>query len=94
VNSYEQRKREFAKIQSMNPGNHCQMCRAWFLGCLHGRQEWTDKADQPNIRFEGADGRAYSRFGDDPPKDAFPLRMLCDAFELDPNPQRMGRAVY
>lgn len=92
--SYEQRKREFEEIQKQNPGNHCQMCVNWFLGCLNGRNKWQDKVVQPNIRFAGADGRTYPRFGDDPPEEAFPMRMICDAFEPDPNPERMGRVVY
>lgn len=91
---YSQRNREFDDIQSKNQGKHCQMCVKWFLGCLNGRQKWKDKAIQPNIRFEGADGQSYPRFGVDPPEDAFPLRMICDAFEQDPDPQRMGRVVY
>ena len=86
--------REFAGIQERNPGPHCRMCAYWFLGCLRGRKKWHDTAVQPNVRFEGADGITYPRYGDDPPEDALPLRMVCDGFETDPNPQRMGRVVY
>jgi len=67
----------------------------WFLGCLRGREKWSDEAVTPNIRFEGADGRIYPyRGGGEVPKYAYPLRMVCDGFEADPDPNRLGRAVW
>ncbi len=86
---------EFAEIDAKNPGPRCRRCVFWFLGCLRGREQWKDKPDTPNIRFEGADGNAYPyRGGKDLPKKAYPLRMVCDGFEADPDPERLGRAVW
>lgn len=28
----------------------CLECTYWFLGCLHGRKQWKDKAVTPNLR--------------------------------------------
>lgn len=58
----------------------CRECVNWFLGCLNGREKWHDKAITPNFRHEAdPDGTT---------------RMLCDAFEFDPDPHRHGRIVY
>lgn len=59
---------------------HCLECSAWFLGCLNGRERWKDKAVQPNHRQVTLKDGTKS--------------FLCDAFDLDPNPCRKGRAVF
>lgn len=58
---------------------HCRECSAWFLGCLNGRERWKDKAIMPNLhKVRLEDGTSAS---------------VCDAFQLDPNPNRKGRIV-
>lgn len=59
---------------------HCRECTAWFLGCLNGRETWKDKAIRPNFRNVTL-------------RDGY-IGGLCDAFQLDPNPNRHGRLVY
>jgi hypothetical protein len=60
--------------------HHCRECSSWFLGCLNGREKWSDKAVRPNFRWVTLqDGSTAG---------------LCDAFQLDPNPYRKGRAVF
>lgn len=59
---------------------HCLECANWFLGCLNGREKWKDKAIMPNLRDVVLRDGSKSK--------------LCDAFYLDPNPKRKGRAVY
>lgn len=60
--------------------HHCTECSKWFLGCLNGREKWHDKAIMPNLReVTLADGTKSH---------------ICDAFELHPDPNRKGRAVY
>jgi hypothetical protein len=88
------REEEHAEIDAKNPGPDCEKCVYWFLGCLRGREKWKDAADTPNIRFEGADGKVYPYKGGKVPKKALPLRMVCDGFEADPDPTRLGRAVW
>jgi hypothetical protein len=89
------REDEHAEIAAKNPGPHCEQCVYWFLGCLRGRKKWKDKADTPNIRLEGADGKVYPYSGGGPvPQAAMPLRMVCDGWTADPDPTRMGRAVW
>lgn len=87
---------EYAEIDTKNPGPDCRRCVYWFLGCLRGREKWSDEAVTPNIRFEGADGKVYAYRGqtEETPPVAYPLRMVCDGFEADPDPQRLGRAVW
>jgi hypothetical protein len=85
---------EFAEIDAKNPGPCCRRCVYWFLGCLRGREKWADKPDHPNIRWEGADGKVYPYPSGESPKKAQPLRMVCDGFEADPDPTRLGRAVW
>jgi hypothetical protein len=74
----------------------CPLCVNWFLGCLNGRQNWTDKAVHPNFRFVGVSGKEYSYSirHENIPGAEYPLRMFCDAFEWDPKPERLGRVVY
>lgn len=68
-----------AKKSDDGRDEHCRECSAWFLGCLNGREKWGDKAVTPNHRsVRLEDG-----------KRAF----VCDAFALDPNPERKGRVV-
>jgi hypothetical protein len=88
------REEEHAYLDARNPGPACEKCVYWFLGCLRGREEWGDEPDTPGIRFEGADGKAYPyRGAGKTPRKAYPLRMVCDGFEADPDPTRLGRAV-
>jgi hypothetical protein len=58
---------------------HCRECSNWFLGCLNGREKWKDKAITPNHRHVQLEDGTYSS--------------VCDAFQLDPNPNRKGRVV-
>lgn len=59
---------------------NCTECANWFLGCLNGREKWSDKAITPNYRtVELSDGSKG---------------MLCDAFVLNPNPCAKGRVVF
>jgi hypothetical protein len=89
------REEEHAEIDAKNPGPTCEKCVYWFLGCLRGRKEWKDEADTPNIRYEGADGKVYGYRHTGPvPDAAMPLRVVCDGFTPDPDPTRLGRAVW
>ena len=57
----------------------CRECSAWFLGCLNGREKWSDKAVTPNyhrVRLQSGNTAG-----------------VCDAFQPDPNPKRHGRIV-
>lgn len=58
----------------------CLECANWFLGCLNGREKWGDKAITPNKRYITLKDGTKG--------------MLCDAFQLDPNPNRHGRVVF
>ena len=64
----------------MEREHHCRECSSWLLGCLNGREKWSDKAVKPNYRTVTL--RDGSSAG------------LCDAFNLDPNPCRQGRVVF
>lgn len=89
------REENHADIDAKNPGPTCEKCVNWFLGCLRGREKWKDRPDTPNIRFEGADGKVYAYRGGPPaPESAYPLRVVCDGFEADPDPTRLGRVVW
>lgn len=57
----------------------CRECANWFLGCLNGRERWSDKAVRPN--FQNVTLKDGTVDG------------VCDAFFLDPNPKRKGRVV-
>lgn len=73
----------------------CRLCAKWFLGCLNGREKWADKAITPNMRYAGQSGQEFPNAQVlDIPEAEYPLRMFCDAFEWDPDPERLGRAVY
>lgn len=63
------------RIRAVN----CRECTYWFLGCLHGREKWHDKAIMP--------GERYFTNGLGVPA------MRCDAFEWDENEDRQGRCV-
>lgn len=68
-----------AKKSEDGRDEHCRECSAWFLGCLNGREKWSDKAIMPNHRQVRLEDESVSH--------------VCDAFDLDPNPRRKGRAV-
>ena len=73
----------------------CPLCVNWFLGCLHGRREWKNKAVTPNLRYAGQSGKEYKRENISAiPVNEYPLRMYCDAFTWDPNPERLGRVCF
>ena len=73
----------------------CRLCVHWFLGCLNGRKEWRDKSIRPHFRFVGISDTEYPD-SENPaiPDNEYPCRMLCDAFEWDPDIERLGRVVY
>ncbi len=70
----------------------CCLCVSWFLGCLHGRRKWQDKAITPGFRYVGQSGKEYGKH-ENIPEAEYPLRMFCDAFNWDPDPERLGRAA-
>lgn len=64
----------------------CEKCVNWFMGCLHGRKEWKDKADKPNFRLVGLTGREYGENEEEKiPAEEYPLRAYCDSFEYNRN---------
>ncbi len=71
----------------------CLECAKWFLGCLNGREKWEDKAKTPNLRYIGQSGKVYTPDELTAPEDEYPMRMICDDFEWDPDPNRHGRVV-
>lgn len=73
----------------------CPLCLNWFLGCLNGRKEWSDKSVTPNLRFVGQSGAEYPDSDNQKiPETEYPCRMFCDAFQWDPSKERLGRVVY
>lgn len=67
-------------LPAVHGSTSCKSYRFWFLGCLHGREEWKDKSVRPNFRVLNM----YT-----------PQAVgLCDAYEADPDPERQGRVLY
>ena len=71
---------ETAVLSKDGRDQHCIECYSWWLGCLNGREKWSDKAITPNKRDVLLSDGTKS--------------VVCDAFGLHPDPERKGRVVY